>query len=82
MILFVDAEFVQNHCIGRIEDMKISNIRNLFLISLALPLVMLLGCSSSEESSDGSSGGSSSCQSECAAVPDHKTDECMIACEA
>ena len=29
--------------------MKISNIRNLFLISLALPLVMLFGCSSSEE---------------------------------
>ena len=29
--------------------MKISNMRNLFLISLALPLVMLFGCSSSEE---------------------------------
>jgi hypothetical protein len=43
--------------------MKISNIRNLFLVSLALPLVMLFGCSSSEESSGSSdtSGDSSSC---------------------
>jgi hypothetical protein len=34
--------------------MKFSNIRNLLLVSLALPLVMLFGCSSSEESSGSS----------------------------
>jgi hypothetical protein len=51
--------------------MKIFNIRNLFLVSLALPLVMLFGCSSSEESTDSSgssdtsgesSDGSSNCE--------------------
>jgi len=40
--------------------MKTSNMRNLFLVSLALPLVMLFGCSSSEEEApppDSSGGG-------------------------
>jgi hypothetical protein len=43
--------------------MKISNIRNLFLVSLALPLVMLFGCSSSEEAPppDDTSGGGHDC---------------------
>jgi hypothetical protein len=54
--------------------------RNLLLASSALALVMLFGCSSSEESSDSGSG--SSCAEECSVVPDHKTDECMITCEA
>jgi hypothetical protein len=49
--MFVDAEFVQNHCIGRIEEMKIFRLRNLLLASSALALMMLFGCSSSEESS-------------------------------
>jgi len=43
--------------------MKISNIRNLFLISLALPLVMLFGCSSSEEAPPADdTGGGGSCE--------------------
>jgi hypothetical protein len=43
--------------------MKTSNIRNLFLVSLALPLVMLFGCSSSEEAPppDDTSGGGHDC---------------------
>jgi hypothetical protein len=56
--MFVDAEFVQNHCIGRIEEMKIFRLRNLLLASSALALMMLFGCSSSEESSDSASGSS------------------------
>jgi hypothetical protein len=38
---------------GRIEEMKIFR-RNLLLASSALALVMLFGCSSSEESADSS----------------------------
>ncbi len=60
--------------------MKISNIRNLLLVSLALPLVMLFGCSSSEESS-GSSGDTSGgvdCQSYPAG---DARDECEFAQE-
>jgi hypothetical protein len=43
--------------------MKNSNIRNLLLVSLALPLVMLFGCSSSEEAPppDDTSGGGHDC---------------------
>ena len=74
--------FVKNYFIGRIEDMKIFNIRNLFLVSLALPLVMLFGCSSSEESSSSSSGGGGSCEDVCHSddVPDFQLDECLASC--
>jgi hypothetical protein len=71
--------------IGRIQIMKISNMRNLFLALLALPMLMLFGCSSSEESSDSSSsgGGNSDCQNACYGddVPDFQLDECLGACE-
>jgi hypothetical protein len=59
-------------------------LRNKWLSAL-LPALMVLAlgaCSSSDEAEDTGGGGSSDCQSECSAVPDHKTDECMIACEA
>jgi hypothetical protein len=56
--------------------------RNLFLAASALALVMLFGCSSSEEESTDTSGGSSHCADECSVVPDHKFDECIITCEA
>jgi hypothetical protein len=61
--------------------MKIFKLRNLFLVSLALPLVMMFGCSSSEESSD--SGSSSSCEDACRSddVPDMQLDECLMVCE-
>jgi ABC-type phosphate/phosphonate transport system substrate-binding protein len=52
----VDGDFVQNRSIGRIEEMKIFR-RNLLLASSALALVMLFGCSSSEESSSESGEG-------------------------
>ena len=61
--------------------MKISNIRNLFLVSLALPLVMLFGCSSSEESSGGSdtSGGSSDGGHDCSMYPvESAREECEM----
>ncbi len=60
--------------------MKNSNIRNPFLVSLALPLVMLFGCSSSEESS---SGGSSACEDTCRSdqVPDFQLEECLASCD-
>jgi hypothetical protein len=57
--------------------------RNLFLALLALPMLMLFGCSSSEESSSsGSSGGS--CEDICHGddVPDFQLDECLMSCGA
>jgi hypothetical protein len=48
---------MQNLSIGRIEEMKIFRLRNLFVASSALALVMLFGCSSSEEESDSASSG-------------------------
>jgi hypothetical protein len=64
------------------EEMKIFG-RNLLLASSALALVMLLGCSSTEETSD-SSGGSdgSACQDVCYSddVPDMQLDECLMSC--
>jgi hypothetical protein len=56
--------------------MKISNIRNLLLVSLALPLVMLFGCSSSEESS-GSSGESSDGGHDCSMYVGKAEEECQ-----
>ena len=62
--------------------MKIFKLRNLSLASSALALVMLFGCSSSEETSDTSSGSSNSdCQNACMAVPSHQQDECLLTCE-
>jgi hypothetical protein len=60
--------------------MKIFKLRNLFLVSLALPMLMLFGCSSSEESSG--SSGNSDCQNACYGdnVPDMQLDECLAAC--
>jgi hypothetical protein len=50
----VDGEFVPNVSIGRIKEMK-NFRRKLLLASSALALVMLLGCSSTEETDDGAS---------------------------
>ena len=62
--------------------MKIFKLRNLFLVTMALPLVMLAACSSSEEEPTDTSSGGGSCAEQCSAVPDMNQDECMIACEA
>jgi hypothetical protein len=78
---------LQNLSIGRIEEMKIFRLRNLFVASSALALVMLFGCSSSEETSDGGSsdgGGGGSCEDICHGddVPDFQLDECLMSCGA
>jgi hypothetical protein len=72
---------LQNLSIGRIEEMKIFRLRNLFVASSALALVMLFGCSSSEETSDGGGG---SCEDICHGddVPDFQLDECLMSCGA
>jgi hypothetical protein len=75
----VDGEFVQNRSIRRIEEMKIFR-RNLLLASSALALVMLFGCSSSEESSGSSdtSGESSDGGHDCSMYPaDKAKEECQ-----
>ena len=61
--------------------MKIFRLRNLFLASSALALVMLFGCSSSEEAAD-ESGASQSCAEQCASEQEGRQDECLITCEA
>jgi hypothetical protein len=60
--------------------MKALRFGNLFLASLALALVMLFGCSSSEESSGGSS---SACEDACRSseVPDFQLEECLASCD-
>ena len=59
--------------------MKTSNMRNLFLVSLALPLVMLFGCSSSEEAPPPDSGGGV----DCSTYPtEAMQQECELAKEA
>jgi hypothetical protein len=61
--------------------MKIFRLRKLILASSALALVMLFGCSSSEESSDSGSS-NSACQDVCYSddVPDFQLDECLASC--
>ena len=63
--------------------MKILRLRNLILVSSALALVMLFGCSSSEEEApaDTSSGGGDPCLEQCALLPSYDQDECIVACE-
>ena len=64
--------------------MKILRLRNLFLVSSALALVMLSGCSSSEEEAapaDTSSGGGDACKEACMSLPSQQRDECILACE-
>jgi hypothetical protein len=76
----VDGEFVQNRSIRRIEEMKIFR-RNLLLASSALALVMLFGCSSSEESSESSdtSGESSDSGHDCSMYPaESAREECEM----
>jgi hypothetical protein len=76
---------MQDLSMGRIEKMKILKLRNLFLASSALALVMLFGCSSSEEEAPPpaeSGGGGGSCIEQCSSLPDIQQDECIIMCEA
>ena len=66
--------------------MKILGLRNLFLVSSALALVMLSGCSSSEEeeaapADTSSGGGGGSCAEQCSNLLDMQYDECMVTCE-
>jgi hypothetical protein len=61
---------------GRIEEMKIFK-RNLLLASSALALVMLFGCSSSEESAPADTSGESSDGSNC----QHDNAEVQAECE-
>jgi hypothetical protein len=64
--------------------MKILSLRNLFLVALALPLVMLFGCSSSEEAPPPDTGGDTynqDCKDACMAAPSHQQDECLYTCE-
>jgi hypothetical protein len=75
-------KLTQNPSIGRIEKMRILRLRNLFLVSSALALVMLFGCSSSEEeetSAESSSGGDP-CHEQCLLLPSYDQDECLAAC--
>ena len=62
--------------------MKIFRLRNVFLASSALALVMLFGCSSSEEESSdtSSSGGGDPCLEQCATLNSYDQDECVAAC--
>jgi hypothetical protein len=59
--------------------------RNLVLASSALALVMLFGCSSTEETSDSGSGGGENtdqeCIDACAAIPGQSEDECLLVCD-
>jgi hypothetical protein len=59
--------------------------RKLLLASSALALVMLLGCSSTEETSDSGSGSSEDynqdCKDACLLAPPHQQEECLVACE-
>ena len=64
--------------------MKILKLRNLVLVSSALALVMLFGCSSSEEEeapADTSSGGGDACKEACMTLPSMQQDECIVGCE-
>jgi hypothetical protein len=61
----VDGEFVPNVSIGRIKEMKNFG-RNLLLAASALALMMLFGCSSTEESDDNMSCDADDTQKECA----------------
>jgi hypothetical protein len=64
--------------------MKILRIRNLFLVSSALALVMLFGCSSSEEEeapAESSSSGGDPCHVQCLLLTSYDHDECLVACE-
>jgi hypothetical protein len=65
--------------------MKIFRLRNLLLASSALALMMLFGCSSSEESSDSGSGSSEDyqdCKDACLLAPPQSQEECLVVCEA
>jgi hypothetical protein len=69
---------MQNLSIGRIEKMKILKLRNLVLVSSALALVMLFGCSSSEEEeapAESSSSGGDPCHEQCLSLPSYDQDE-------
>jgi ABC-type phosphate/phosphonate transport system substrate-binding protein len=58
--------------------------RKLFLASSALALVMLFGCSSTEETSSETGGGENSdqeCRDQCAAIPGQSEDECLAVCD-
>ena len=64
--------------------MKIFRLRNLFLASSALALVMLFGCSSTEEEApppEESSAGGDACKEQCMSLPSMQQDECIVACE-
>jgi hypothetical protein len=66
-----NAKLVNKYYKGSIEEMKIFK-RNLLLALSALALVMLFGCSSTEESSGSSSDGV-----DCSTYPtDHQQAEC------
>jgi hypothetical protein len=72
------AKLVYKYYEGRIEEMKIFR-RNLLLASSALALVMLFGCSSTEESSGSSSdtSGETGQEVDCSTYPtDHQQAEC------
>jgi hypothetical protein len=64
--------------------MKSVYLRSYLLASLALALMMLSGCSSTDEaaqSEDPTSSGDSDCLTACQAAPAHKVEECSMTCE-
>jgi hypothetical protein len=64
--------------------MKSVYLRSYLLASLALALMMLSGCSSTDEASqseDPSGSANSDCLSACQAAPAHKVEECSLSCE-
>jgi len=63
--------------------MKSIYLRSLLLASLALALMMLSGCSSTDEAAQSEDPSSSSCEDACRSsqVPDFQLDECLMACE-
>jgi uncharacterized protein YgiB involved in biofilm formation len=56
--------------------------RSLATLLLAImAMLMLAGCSSTDEAAQSEDPSSSSCKDACAAAPEMNQDECLIGCE-
>ena len=55
--------------------------RSLATLLAIMAMLMLAGCSSTDEAAQSEDPSSSSCADACRAAPDMNQDECLIACE-
>ncbi len=62
-----------------IIDLPKKTLATLLLAIMAM--LMLAGCSSTDEAAQSEDPSSSSCEEACRAAPDMNQDECLIGCE-